>query len=112
MQSYLNNKEYYDPKARAAPLKINENCFILQPIADHQASKFPFQEFHCVGPYFDEKVLANKHYIVRKLNSNKTQVLHRICIRKYESNSPLSDVHPERILQPETKLLSRKMNYT
>ena len=40
MQSYLKYKEYYDRKAKAAPLKQNDYCFILQPIADHQGSKF------------------------------------------------------------------------
>ena len=42
MQSYLKYKEYYDRKAKAAPLKRNDSCFILQPIADHQGSKIPF----------------------------------------------------------------------
>ena len=36
MQSYLKYKEYYDRKAKAAPLKQNDYCFILQPIADHR----------------------------------------------------------------------------
>ena len=82
MQSYLKYKEYYDRKAKAAPLKLNDYCFILQPIADHQGSKIPFREYQWTGPYIVEKVLPNDNYLVRKLNSNKTQILHRIRLRK------------------------------
>ena len=43
MQSFLKYKDYHDRKAKAAPLKINDYCFILQPIADHQGSEIPFR---------------------------------------------------------------------
>ena len=101
MQSYLKYKEYYDRKAKAAPLKQNEYCFILQPIADHQGSKIPFREYRWTEPYIVEKVLPNENYIVRKLNSNKTQILHRIRLRKYEPNTVLQDNRPEGNLQPD-----------
>ena len=101
MQSYLKYKEFYDRKAKAAPLKQNDYCFILQPIADHQGSKIPFREYRWTGPYIVEKVLPNENYIVRKLNSNKTQILHRIRLRKYEPNSVLQDIRPEGNLQPD-----------
>ena len=81
MQSYLKYKEYYDRKAKAAPLRQNDYCFILQPIADHQGSKIPFREYRWTGPYIVEKVLPNENYIFKKLNSNKTQILHRIRLR-------------------------------
>ena len=101
MQSYLKYKEYYDRKAKAALLKQNDYCFILQPIADHQGSKIPFWEYRWTGPYIVEKVLPNENYIVRKLNSNKTQILHRIRLRKYEPNTVLQDIRPEGNLQPD-----------
>ena len=105
MQSYLKYKEYYDRKAKAAPLKQNEYCFILQPIADHQGSKIPFREYRWTGPYIVEKVLPNENYIVRKLNSNKTQILHRIRLRKYEPNTVLQDNRPEGNLQPDDEII-------
>ena len=43
MQSYLKYKDYYDRKAKAAPLKEKDYCFVLQPKADNQASKIPFR---------------------------------------------------------------------
>ena len=105
MQSYLKYKEYYDRKAKAAPLKQNDYCFILQPIADHQESKIPFREYRWTGPYVVKQVLPNENYIVRKLNSNKTQILHRIRLRKYEPNTVLQDIRPEGNLQPDDEII-------
>ena len=68
MQSYLHYKEYYDPKAKTAPLMQNDYSFILQPVADHQRLKFPFREHRWTGPYIEEKVPPNENYIVRILN--------------------------------------------
>ena len=51
MQSYLKYKNYYDRKAKAAPLEQRDFCFILQPLADHQGSKIPFREFRWIGSY-------------------------------------------------------------
>ena len=101
MQSNLKYTEFYDRKAKAAPLKQNDYCFILQPIADHQGSKIPFREYRWTGPYIVEKVLPNENYKVRKLNSNKTQILHRIRLGKYEPNTVLQDIRLEGNLQPD-----------
>ena len=105
MQSYLKYKEYYDRKAKAAPLQQGDYCFVLQPLADHQGSKIPFREFRWIGPYVIEKVLPNKNYIVRKLSSNKTQILHRIRLRKYTPNKELRDVRPEGNLQADVDIV-------
>ena len=95
MQSYIKYKKYYDKKATASPLKEKDYCFILQPKADHQGSKIPFRDFRWIGPYLVEKVLPNNNYIVRKLNTNKTQILHRIRLRKYNPEKPPEDNHQE-----------------
>ena len=105
MQSYLKYKEYYDRKAKAAPLHQGDYCFILQPLADHQGSKIPFREFRWTRPYIIEKVLPNENYIVRKLNSNKTQILHRIRLRKYTPNTDIRDVRPEGNLQADDEII-------
>ena len=95
MQSYIKYKRYYDKKAKASPLKEKDYCCILQPKADHQGSKIPFRDFRWIGPYLVEKVLPNNNYIVRKLNTNKTQVLHRIRLRKYNPETPPEDNYLE-----------------
>ena len=48
---------------------------------------------------------ANNNYIVRKLNSNKTQILHRIRLRKYTPNTPLQDIRPEGNLQADDEII-------
>ena len=105
MQSYLKYKEYYDRKAKAAPLQQGDYCFILQSLTDHQGSKIPFREFRWIGSYVIEKVLPNENYIVRKLSSNKTQVLHQIRLRKYTPNKELRDVRPEGNLQADDEIV-------
>ena len=95
MQSYIKYKRYYDKKAKASPLKEKDYCFILQPKADDQGSKIPFRDFRWIEPSLVEKVLPNKNYIVRKLNTNKTQILHRIRLRKYNPEKPPEDNYQE-----------------
>ena len=92
MQSYLKYKAYYDCKAKAAPLETTHYCYILNPKANTQATKIPFREFRWCGPYKLEKVLPNNNYIVRRLGTNKTQLLHRIRLRKFTPQAPLADV--------------------
>ena len=105
MQLYLKYKEYYDRKAKAAPLQEGDYCFILQQQADHQGSKIPLREFRSIGPYVIGKGLPNENYIVCKLNSNKTQILHRIRLRKYTPNTELHDVRPEGSLQADDEII-------
>ena len=42
---------------------------------------------------------------MRKLNSNNTQILHCIRLRKYEPNVPLRDERPEGNLQPDEDIV-------
>ena len=83
MQSNLKYKAYYDRKAKASPLETTDYCYVLNPKADTQATKLPYREFRWQGPFKVEKVLPNNNYIVRQLGTNKTQLLHRIRLRKF-----------------------------
>ena len=76
MQVYIKYKAYCDKKANASKLKQADYVFILQPKADHQGSKFPFTDFRWIGPYIFEKVPPNNNYLVRKIGTNKAQILH------------------------------------
>ena len=105
MQSYLKYKDYYDRKAKAAPLKEKDYCFVLQPKADSQASKIPFREHRRIGPFVIQKVLSNDNYIVRRLNTNKTQILHRIRLKKFVPNAPLEDKYDGEKLQPDNEIV-------
>ena len=56
MLSYLKYKKYYDRKALAAPLKIKDYCYILNPKADNQSiDKICFPKLH-----LDRTVHSNK----------------------------------------------------
>ena len=74
---YHKYKQYYYRKAKAAPIG---ECllFVLQPKADHQESKIPIRDYLWVGPFVVQNVLPNENNTVRQLNTNKTQILHRI----------------------------------
>ena len=76
MLSYLKYKKYYDRKASAAPLKINDYCYILNPKADNKSAKFAFQECIWTGPYIVIKVLSNNNYTILKIGTRHTQTLH------------------------------------
>ena len=78
---------------------------ILQPKADHQGSKISFRDFRWIGPYLVEKVIPNNNYIVRKLNTNKTQILHRIFLRKYNPEKPPEDNHQENQWQADDNVV-------
>ena len=112
MQSYLKYKEYYDRKAKAAPLSEQDFCFILQPKADNQGSKIPFREYRWIGPYRIEKVLPNDNYIVRRLKTNETQILHRIRLKKFVPNTPLENKYAKEKLQPDDEIIIRQDDYT
>ena len=105
MQSYLKYKEYYDRKAKAAPLQEKDYCFVLQPKADSQGSKILFRDFRWTGPFIVQKVLPNSNYIVPRLNTNKTQILHRIRLIKFVSNVPLENKYKEEKLQPDESII-------
>ena len=105
MQSYLKYKDYYDRKAKAAPPKEKDYCFVLQPKADNQASKIPFREYRWIGPFVVQTVLSNDNYIVRRLNTNKTQILHRIRLKKFVPNAPLEDKYDGEKLQPDNEIV-------
>ena len=95
MHLYIKYERYYVKKGKASPLKEKGNCFILQPTSDHEGSKIPFPDFRWIGPYLVEKVLPNSNYIDGKLNTNKTEILHRFRLRKYNPEQSLDDSYQE-----------------
>ena len=105
MLSNIKYKEYYDRKAKAAPLKENEYCFVLQPKANHQGSKIQYRDYRWVGPFLVQKILPNENYVVRRIKTNKTQILHRIRLKKFVPNQPLEDNFREQRLQPDEEIV-------
>ena len=106
MQSYLKYKQYYDKKASATPLKINDYCYVLNPKEDNQSMKFAFKDCIWTGPYIVVKVLSNNNYVVRRTGTRYTQTLHRNRLRLYAPNQRKPDVTVRRenyLPDPEVK---------
>ena len=91
-RAYIKYTTYYDKKANASKLKEADYVYVLQPKSDHQGSKTPFTEFRWIGPYIIEKVLPNNNYLVRKIGTNKMQVLHRMRMRQFTPRQPPADI--------------------
>ena len=51
------------------------------------------------------KVLPNNYYIVRRLNTNKTHILHRSRLENFVPNAPLEDKYKEEKLQPDKSII-------
>ena len=106
LQAYIKYKAYYDRKANASKLKKADYVFILQSKADYQGSKIPFTEFRWIGPYIIGKVLPNNNYLVRKIGTNKTQILHRMRLRQFTPRQPLSHIPvTQREWQPDPEVV-------
>ena len=86
MQAYIKYKAYYDKKANAYYV------YRIQPKAEHQVSKFPFIDFRWNGPHTIEKVLPKNIYLVRKIGTNKTQILHRMRLLQFTPRQPIPDI--------------------
>ena len=92
MQAYIKYKDYYYKKTNASKPKTADYVYVLQATADHQGRKIPFTEFRWIGAYIIEKVLPNNNYLVRKLGTNKTQVLHRMQMHQFTPHQPPADI--------------------
>ena len=119
MQAHIRYRAYYDKKANASELKEAENVCVLQPTVNYQGIKISFTEFPWIGPYIIEKVLPNNNYVVRKIGTNKTQVLHRMRLHQFTPRQPPADIRIARHeLKPDPdvslkhdKLYSRAWEY-
>ena len=92
MQSYLKYKQYYDKKAIASKLAINDYCYVLNPTLDDQSQKVPFKQYIWDGPSIVVRVLSNNNYTVWRIGTWHTQTLHRIRLRRYTSEKTIPDV--------------------
>ena len=50
-------------------------------------------------------MLPNETHIVRRINTNKTQLLHRIRLKKFVPNQTLEDNFREQRLQPDEEIV-------
>ena len=79
-------------KANSSKLKQVDYVFVVQPKTNHQGSKIPFKVFRWVRPHFIEKLSPNINSLVRKIGTNKTQMLHRMRLRHITPRQPIPDI--------------------
>ena len=72
---------------------------------DNQGSKIPFRDLRWVGPYIVQKALPKDNYVVRKINNNKTQILHRIRLRTFLPNKQTVDSYQNEKLQSDDGII-------
>ena len=112
MQAYINYKAYYDKKGNASKLKQSDYVYILQPKADHQGSKIPFTDFRWIAPYIFEKVLPNNNYVVHKIGTINTQILHRMRLRQFTLHQPIPDTQvTPREWQPDPEVIIKHFDF-
>ena len=51
-----------------------------------------FIDFRWIGPYVIQKVLPDNNYLVRKIGSNKTQVLYRLRLRQFTPRQHIPEI--------------------
>ena len=95
IRAFHKYKAYYDRKAQASPLKVNDFVFLLNPKISTQSEKIPFNTFKWEGPYKIVKVLMQSNNIVRKVGTFRTQCVHRMRLRPFVPHEPIEDIHDD-----------------
>ena len=95
LQAYQKYKRYYDRKAQALPLKVNDFTFLLNPKLTTQSDKINFSDFKWEGPFKVNKVLTNFNYIIMKVGTFRTQCVHRMRLRPFTPNAPIPDIEED-----------------
>ena len=90
--SFNKYRDYYDKKANAAPLKLHEFCLLLHPQISREREKVGKLQCKWVGVYRVEKVLTSSNYLVRKVNTNFTQIVHRVRLKPFKPQTTLKDI--------------------
>ena len=79
--AYLKYKKYYDQKASAKPIPEKSFCLLLNPKLLEQSTVIASQVQKWLPLYKVEKALTDSNYIIRKVNTNYTQCVHRIRLK-------------------------------
>ena len=101
MQKFGENKEklttaylkykYYDQKASAKPIPEKSFCLLLNPKLLEQSTVIASQVQKWLPLYKVEKVLTDSNYIIRKVNTNYTQCVHRIRLKPIKPSETPED---------------------
>ena len=110
LKSFNKYRYYFDRKAKAVPLKVAEYCLLLSPKLSNEHEKFSNMQCKWMALYKVEKVLTRSNYLIRKIETNRTQVVHRVRLKlQYivqdvevkEENFVADPLDPEILREPE-----------
>ena len=90
-KSFARYKRYYDQKARANP-KEQTYCLLLNPKLTEQSAFSPKLIQKRLALYRIEKVLTHSNYLIRKVGTNFTQIVHRFRLRPIVPQYPVDDI--------------------
>ena len=89
MQSNISNKKIFDKK-KTLPIARKRPLLHFTFWSGSPGTKNTISRFWIDRPYVVEKVLL-ENYIVSKMNTNKTQILHRTGLLEFTTDTPLED---------------------
>ncbi len=81
--NFKSYRSYYDRKAKANPLSQDDFCFLLHPKLSKQNDALAIDECRWISLFEIVQVLTHSNYLIRRVNTTLTQVVHRIRLRKY-----------------------------
>ena len=90
--AYLKYKKYYDQKASAKPIQDKSFCLLLNPKLLEQSTVIASQVQKWLPLYKVENVLTDSNYIIRKVNTNYTQGVHRIRLKPIKPSETPEDL--------------------
>ena len=90
--SFNQYRDYYDKRAKAFPLKVQEYCMLLNPQISNQHEKVGKLECKWTGIYRIEKVLTRSNYLIRRVNTNFTQIVHRVRLKPFKPQYKVEDI--------------------
>ena len=98
LQANRKYKRCYDRETQASPLKVYDFVFLLNPKITDQSDKIAFNNFNWEGPFKVVKVLTNFNYVIRKVDTLRTQCVHRMRLRLFIPNTPIQDIDEDQNL--------------
>ena len=90
--AYLKYKKYYDQKALAKPIPEKSFFLLLNPKLLEQSTVIASQVEKWLPLYKVEKALTDSNYIIRKVNTNYTQCVHRIRLKPIKPSETPEDL--------------------
>ena len=90
--SFNQYQDYYDKKAKAFPLKVHEYCMLLNPQISNQQERVGNLECKWTGIYRVEKILTRSNYLIRRVNTKFTQIVHRVRLKPFKPQYKVGDI--------------------